>query len=164
MPPVPSWFPKSGIAALRLLDWKSGRQRILRQLPLWRDYKDSLAISPDGRLFAVADTYTVYRSVGHRMITAEKETTFIEIRETKTGRKIASLKLPNVGLSPTLAFAPDNSVLYFQITGLKRWPKSSGKSGLCGLTGVLHKPDVENKESGDVTEVTPKLKHLPGWY
>lgn len=115
------------LSSVRLLDWKSGRERVLRQLPVWRSYKQDLAISPDGRFFAIADAFPVYRSVGHRMVTAEKETSYIEIREAQDGKKIASLRLPNISSVRSMAFAPDNSVLYY-VEGygnyIKQWPKT----------------------------------------
>ena len=63
------------------------------------------------------------------MITAEKQTTFIEIRETKNGRKIASLLMPDAGEPPTLTFARDNSTLYYSWKTIGRWPRKEWKVG-----------------------------------
>ena len=126
-----SFYPTSSV---RLLDLKTGRERVVRQLPVWRSYEHDMAISPDGRFFSIADSFTVYRSVGHRMIAAEKESSSIEIRDGRTGHKIASLLLPNIGSVRAMAFAPDNSVLYYDAATVKRWPRKKWKIGVTAIT------------------------------
>jgi len=112
---------------VRLLDWKSRRERIVRRSSEWRSH--GLAISLDGQMFALADTFMVSHQVGYKALAIDKETTFIEIRESKNGTKTASLRLDSDG-ADAMAFAPDNSVLYFTQGNVQRWPRSQWKIGV----------------------------------
>jgi Tol biopolymer transport system component len=129
-----SMYPVSRVL---LLDPKSRRQRVVKQLPEWRSR--DLAISPDGRLFALADSFSVLRSIGPGMVTADRETTFIEIREARTGRKQASLRLPGESHLKAMTFAADSATLYFSTGQVGRWEKKNWKVGAA----------LSSKEGGD---------------
>ena len=119
-------------SSIRLLDLKTGRDRVVRHSPpsaVWRNR--CFAVAPDGRFFALTYTAKSPRARDQRA-DKDEEPTIIEIYDAKTGYKTASLWLPKaddlrgVGV---MAFAPDNSTLYYQDRGVKRWPRHQWKIG-----------------------------------
>jgi WD40 repeat protein len=132
-----SWYwakKKSGandvypVTKLRFINLQTRRERVIETSPQW--INNDLVVSPDRKYFALYQKFSATTPPVNRAANLLWEKSFLEIRDGFTGKKIASLHANEGFGNLSLAFAPDNSALYFSNYGLERWPRSKWKIGV----------------------------------
>ena len=112
-----------------MVDLKTRRERVVRT---YQNYRDAdVAVSPDGKYFALCETFTATTPPVNQTAAILWKKSFIEIRDGFSGKKIASLRADEGFHSNTaMVFASDNSALYFRNRVMERWPRARWKIGV----------------------------------
>jgi hypothetical protein len=116
------------VMKLRMLDLKMRRERLVRTFAGSRF--PQLVVSRDGKFFALYENFPISESLDSQTLALLSETAFIEIRDGSNGKKLASLRAKEGLGNAVMAFAPDNSALYFVNRGAERWPREEWKIGV----------------------------------